>query len=102
MTHNDIPYLQSIWADDCSCISSPEPKAQMSICPFPLTVVADVSIKPFTFSSSSGEPLSNFQPNLVQLIKASFWWRKFKLCNICPFGGGDNCEIVKIDYIDYM
>ena len=47
-------------------ISSPEPKAQVSFSDQNLSVVRRRKL--FTFSSSSPEPLAQFQPNLAQRI----------------------------------
>ena len=48
-------------------ISSPEPKAQVCFSDQNLSVVHHCR-KLFTFSSSSPEPLNQFQPNLAQSI----------------------------------
>ena len=48
--------------------SSPEPKAQVSLSDQNLSVVRRRCRKLFTFSSSSPEPLGQFQPNLAQSI----------------------------------
>ena len=69
-----------------SCLfSSPEPKAQVSFSDQNLSVVRRCRLcrccccrcrrKLFTFSSSSPEPLGQFQPNLAQSILG---WRGFK------------------------
>ena len=65
--------------------SSPEPKAQVSFSDQNLSVVRRrrrrcrrcrrCCRKLFTFSSSSPDPLGQFQPNLAQSI---LWWRGFK------------------------
>ena len=60
--------------------SSPEPKAQVSFSDHNLSVVRRCCRccrrrKLFTFSSSSPEPLGQFQPNLAQNILG---WRGFK------------------------
>ena len=62
--------------------SSPERKAQLSFSDQNLSIVCRCRCfrcpccKLFTFSSSSPEPLSQFQPNLAQSILG---WRGFKL-----------------------
>ena len=59
-------------------ISSPEPKAQVSFSDQNLSVVrrrCRRCCQLFTFSSSSPEPLGQFQPNLAQSILG---WRGFK------------------------
>ena len=55
--------------------SSPESKAQVSFSNKNLTVVRHRCCKLFTFSSTTPEPLGQFQSNLAQLI---FGWRGFK------------------------
>ena len=68
-----------------SCLfSSPEPKAQVSFSDQNLSVVRRCRRrwrcrKLFTFSSSSPEPLCQFQPNLAQSILG---WRGFKFIQI--------------------
>ena len=64
--------------------SSPEPKAQVIFSDQNLSVLRPRSHcrKLFTFSSSSPEPLSQFQPNLAQSILG---WRGFKFVQMkCP------------------
>ena len=62
-------------------LSSPELKAQVTFSDQNLSVVCRYRRhcwrcrKLFTFSSSSPEPLGQFQPNLTQSI---LWWRGFK------------------------
>ena len=54
--------------------------------------------KPFTFSSSSPEPLGQFQPNLAQ---SSRWVKGIQVCSNNwprPFPRGDNYEIAKIHW----
>ena len=55
----------------CMIFSSPEPRAQVSLYDQILSVVrrrCRCCHKLFTFSSSSPEPLGQFQPNLAQSI----------------------------------
>ena len=57
----------------------------------------DENCKLFTFSSSSSEPLGQFQPNLAQASlgegdSSLFKWRAL------PFQRGDNYEIAKIPW----
>ena len=59
--------------DNSSVFSSPEPKAQVTFTNQNLSVVRHRRFcrcrrKLFTFSSSSPEPLGQFQPNLAQSI----------------------------------
>ena len=64
--------------------SSPEPKAQVSFSDQNLSVVRRCRRrhKLFTFSSSSPEPLDQFQPNLAQSILG---WRGLKFAQIKGF-----------------
>ena len=60
-----------------------------------MPVVCHLSVC-FTFSSSSPEPLGQFQPNLAQSI---FGWREFKFIQMkgpTLFPRGDNYKIAKI------
>ena len=56
----------------CPIFSSPEPKAQVSFSDQNLSIVRRCRRRccrcRFTFSSSSPEPLDQFQPNLAQSI----------------------------------
>ena len=83
-----IGYLveKLLWHDptwDANVFSSPEPKAQVSFSDQNLSVVRRRRCrcrrrrcrKLFTFSSSSPEPLGQFQPNLAQSILG---WMGFK------------------------
>ena len=51
-----------------SLFSSPELKAQVSFSDHPYSVVRLSVCKLFTFSTSSQQPLGQFQPNLAQSI----------------------------------
>ena len=59
----------------CMGFSSPELKDQVSFSDQNLFIVCRRCRKLFTFSSSSQEPLGQFQPNLAQSILG---WRGFK------------------------
>ena len=78
-------------------LSSPEPKAQVSFSDQNLSVDCCCGHrKLFTFSSSSQEPLGQFQPNLAQII---LWVKGIQLCSnegSCPFPRGNNYKIAKI------
>ena len=86
--------------------SSPEPKAQVSFSDQNLSVVCRLCCcrcrrKLFTFSSSSPEPLGQFQPNLAQSILG---WRGFKFVQIkgpSLFQGEIITQIAKI-YWSYL
>ena len=79
--------------------SSPEPKAQVSFSDQNLSVVRRRCCrcrKLFTFSSSSQEPLGQFQPNLAQSILG---WREFKFVQMkgpALFQGEIITQIAKI------
>ena len=60
------PYL--IPLTDIFFFTSPEQKAQVSFSDRLLSVVCLSVCKLFTFSTSSPEPLDQFQPNLAQII----------------------------------
>ena len=69
-----VPYLLN---GKLNVFSSPEPKAQVSFSDKNLSVVVyvvviavvvSVGVNLFTFSSSSQEPLGQFQPNFAQSI----------------------------------
>ena len=75
-----LTVLGNIAVSVCSWVfSSPEPKAQVSFSDQNLSVVRPCRCccrrKLFTFSSSSPEPLGQFQPNLAQSILG---WMGFK------------------------
>ena len=59
-------------------------------------VLAHLRCKLFTFSSSSQEPLSQFQPNLAQCILGKWGFKFVKNEGLRPFPRGDNKEITKI------
>ena len=75
----------------------------ITFCPLSVCLSVCLSVHPsvcklFTFSSSSQEPLSQFQPNLAQNILG---WRGFKFIHMKgpgPFLRGDNYKIVKIHW----
>ena len=86
--------------------SSPELKAQVSfsdhlssvVCPSVCLSVCLSICKLFTFSTSSPEPLGQFQPNLAQSI---LWREGFNFLQMKgprPFPRGDNYEIRKIHW----
>ena len=77
--------------------SSPEPKAQVNFFDQNVSVVRRHRCrKLFTFSSSSPEPLGQFQPNLTQSI-LSKWIQVCSNEGPRPFPRGDNYEIAKIN-----
>ena len=86
-----------------SILSSPEPKAQVTFPDQNLSIVR-VSCcrrccrKLITFSSSSLEPLGQFQPNLAQSIGGWRWFKFVQMKGHILFSRGDNYEIV--NYID--
>ena len=99
MKNISVTFVQNVF-------SSPELKAQvsfsdhlssvvcLSVCPPVRSSVCPSVCKPFTFSSSSPEPLGQFQPNLAQSILG----KGSQVCsNEGPrhFPRGDNYEIAK-------
>ena len=87
-------FINCISTNSVSFLSSPELKAQVSFSDQNLSVVCRHRCrKLFTFSSSSPEPLGQFQPNLSQSILG---WRVFKFIQMkgqTLFGGEINTKL---------